>query len=373
MKVGILTLPLHNNYGGILQAYALSTTLKRMGHDVWIVNFYPNSKIPTWKFPLVLLKRVASKYLLRKDEIIFKEKAIRAENQKIQGFIDQYVQPQTRKLYTTDDLNNLSKEGFGAFIVGSDQVWRERYNRPFASSYFLEFGDSKAVKKLSYAASFGVDKWEYDEATTNTLKSLAKGFTAISVREDSGVRLCKESLSVSAEHHLDPTMLLSPSDYNRVTKRELNSNSELLVYVLDDTEDKKNIVKKIADTLNYHPFSIGHGADNAQHSSGENVHPSIESWLEGFSKAKFTVTDSFHGCVFSILFNKPFLVVGNDERGLARFTSLLKLFNLEDRLVRSLSEVTNEKMKSPIAWEEVNGILAKKRDEALSFLNKHLV
>ncbi len=370
MKVGILTLPLHNNYGGILQAYALSTTLKRMGHDVWVVNFYPNSKIPAWKFPLVLMKRVASKYLLGKDEVIFKEKAIRDKNQKIQGFIDQYVQPLTRRLYTTDDLSSLAKEGFGAFVVGSDQVWRERYNRPFASSYFLEFGDSKTVKKLSYAASFGVDKWEYDAATTTTLQSLAKNFTAISVREDSGVTLCKESLGVSAEHHLDPTMLLSPSDYNSVTKGELDSNSELLVYVLDETDEKKSIITKIAGTLNYNPFSIGHGAAHGQH---PNVHPSIESWLEGFSKAKFTVTDSFHGCVFSILFNKPFLVVGNDERGLARFTSLLKLFNLEDRLVRSLAEVTDEKMKSPIAWEAVNGILAKKRDEAFSFLNKHLV
>jgi hypothetical protein len=374
MRIGILTLPLHNNYGGILQAYALKTSLERLGHEVWLVKYNPNGTIPRWKLPFAISKRFIYKHLLKKKVVIFKEKNQRIRNQKIQSFISRNINRQTNALNSNRHLRDLSNYGFDAYVVGSDQVWREKYNRLFIKNYFLDFVNPNEAKKISYAASFGVDTWEYDENTTEDLSLLAKQFTAISVREDSAVELCHKFLDVNVEFHLDPTMLLNSSDYVNLIKDEniISSKSELLIYILDNTKEKESLIRKVADHLKYEVFSIGHKINDAEILKNEDIHPSIEYWLKGFSDAKFVITDSFHGCVFSILFNKPFIVIGNDERGMARFNSLLRLFNLENRLIRDQSSITDELIAKPVNWEDVNLILNNKRAEAFAYFNKSL-
>nr|WP_288812019.1 polysaccharide pyruvyl transferase family protein [uncultured Sphingobacterium sp.] len=372
MRVGILTLPLHNNYGGILQAYALMFSLNKLGHETWLINFQHNSQIPKWKLPLVFSKRAILKYVLKKDVVIFQERQHKELNQNIKRFIETYVQPQTHILTQPDELAELTDFNFGAYVVGSDQVWREKYNRKFIKKYFFDFVDGSKSKKISYAASFGVDIWEYDEAITKELSLLAKQFNAVSVREDSAVDLCHEHLQVEANFHVDPTMLLEPSDYlNLINKHESSTpDGELLTYILDSSPEKSSLVTKVSELMDFKIFSIGFGERSATQTV--EAHPSVTYWLKGFSDAKFVITDSFHGCVFSILFNKPFLVVGNDARGMARFNSLLRLFNLEERLVLNVSEVTEEVINSKINWEWVNSTLNKKREEAFSYFHKSL-
>jgi hypothetical protein len=373
MRVGILTLPLHNNYGGILQAYALMSALQKLGHEAYLINFQHNSQIPKWKLPLVYSKRALLKYALKKDVIIFQEKQQEELNQNIKQFIDTYVQPQTQLLHDTDELVKLAKYNFGAYVVGSDQVWRETYNRKFIKNYFFDFVDDRKAKILSYAASFGVDVWEFDDSITQELSQLAKRFTAISVREDSGIKLCRENLGVESNFNLDPTMLLQPSDYTSLVKKHENekSDGELLTYILDSTPDKASLVSRVSKLFLYKAFSIGF-KEPLSPSDAQEAHPPVTFWLKGFSNAKFVITDSFHGCVFSILFNVPFLVVGNDARGMARFNSLLKLFKLEDRLILNVSEVTESLINAKLNWEQVNETLNKKREESFSYFDKSL-
>ena len=366
MRIGILTLPLHNNYGGILQAYALMTTLKKQGHEVWLIRYDPNKPFSSWKVPIAIGKRLILKYIFGKDIVILKEKKARRDNQNIQEFIDRYVQPQTHKLYESHTLPELGQYNLDAYIVGSDQVWREKYNPKSITNYFFDFITNDNTKKISYAASFGVDSWDYDPDTTKKLKILAGKFDALSVREDSGVQLCEEFLGVNAELVLDPTMLLQKSEYEELTTSKLDGQNNLLLYILDETTEKKTVIEAVSSTGNFKSFSIGH-------SKGDVPDPSIINWLEGFSSAQFVVTDSFHGCVFSIIFNIPFLVIGNNDRGLARFNSLLKLFNLTDRLITDVSNIDHIKLANEINWNDVNKILEQKRGYAISFLNKSLL
>ncbi len=102
------------------------------------------------------------------------------------------------------------------------------------------------------------------------------------------------------------------------------------------------------------------------------VYIPVTEWLRLFADARFVVTDSFHGAVFSIIFNKQFLVVGNKYRGMARFTSLLEMFGLEDRLVKPGAIVTHEMLAHPVEYDRVNAILERERAKAVDFLNKHL-
>lgn len=99
--------------------------------------------------------------------------------------------------------------------------------------------------------------------------------------------------------------------------------------------------------------------------------PPVEEWIRGFMDAEFVVTDSFHGTVFSIIFNKPFISIANESRGTTRFTSLLKLFQLEDKLVHSLSDFNLTGYKE-INWENVNSILEREKTSSIQFLKENL-
>ena len=191
MKIGILTQPLRTNYGGLLQAYALQIVLKRMGHEVVIVNRCYTD--PT--------KSILSRILRVKNLIIGRDvpckdiKKISFAEENTQRFIEQRYSL-TEAIYTTNGLVAcLEKEKLNALVVGSDQVWRPRYS-PNIFNYFLDFTEGKDVKRYSYAASFGVDTWEYNQAETEKCSQLAQLFDGITVRESSAVKLCKENLKV---------------------------------------------------------------------------------------------------------------------------------------------------------------------------------
>lgn len=340
MKIGILTLPLHTNYGGILQAYALQTVLERMGHKVEILNIQPSFAKPIyWKYPLRWIKKL----LVDNDIIIASETKARKEypivSKKIVRFEEQYIH--SRILSCLSDV----KEGdYDAIVVGSDQVWRPKYFKRMWKSRmadaFLEFTKHWNIKRIAYAASFGVDNWEFTAEETIRCKEMAVLFDGISVREISGVDLCNKHLNIPAIHVLDPTMLLNAKDYITLLKDKCSHKrtGNLLCYILDKDSKKQDLISLIAKERNLVPFSVN--CSNVKNTApiNERIKPSIEEWLQGFYDAEFVVTDSFHACVFSILFKKPFVAIGNTRRGMSRFASLLDMFNLQKHLINDVSE-----------------------------------
>lgn len=262
---------------------------------------------------------------------------------------------------------------FDAYIVGSDQIWRPKYLNWDIENSFLRFDKRKDSIKIAYAASFGVDTWEFTPEQTSNCRELIKQFDFVSVREKSSISLCRHHLGIDAEWVVDPTMLLKREDYCRLVANANIKKSEgnLMVYILDTNEAKEELVNKIASCRNLVPFNVNSDIENNRIPLEKRIQPSVESWLRGFIDAEYVVTDSFHCCVFSILFNKPFIVVGNEGRGRTRIDSLLEMLELNGRIVTpksNLSETANE----PICWDTIGKILENERKKSLETLTNHL-
>lgn len=344
MKIGILTLPLHTNYGGILQAYALQTVLERWGHDVVLYQKDGTSlKHSLLKCRLAYVKRLLKKLLIDKHTVIFLEKKLEKEEkfirQNTNSFINNYI-----KTTNIENLSDINLNEIDVIVVGSDQIWRPRYVKVTwgakIQDAFLGFAKEWQGKRIAYAASFGVDEWEFTESETKACGKLIKLFKAVSVRESQGRDLCSEYLGTNSTLVLDPTLLLNAENYCRLIKKNtISANRKFLFnYILDESEEKSELLTKISAEKKLELFSFRIKSVNNNTPIKERIVPSVESWLEGLFKADFVVTDSFHGCVFSIIFGKPFVAIINNRRGASRFHSLFELLGLENHLVTDIHD-----------------------------------
>lgn len=367
MKILILTLPLDKNYGGILQCYALQTVLQRMGHNVKVLSKPQYGLLYFFIYPLAIVKRLFKRYILGKDVLIwYAPHEIVKKN--INVFVNRYISRLTKRKWT----QKIGKQ-FDAIVVGSDQVWRPEYFwYSSIEDAFLNFVSKCSIKRVAYAASFGVDHCEYTEEQLKKCSLLIQHFDAVSVREFSGIEICEKYFGVKACQKIDPTLLLDINDYEFLIDRaETNSfDGDLLAYILDETEEKKQIINTIVNEKQFKVFNVIESGLPIK----ESVYVSVEQWLRGFRDSKFVVTDSFHGCIFSIIFNKPFIVIGNAERGMARFTSLLKMFSLENRLLTSLEDLNKRKIDllKPINYSDINLKLQTLKEESFLFLKQSL-
>lgn len=345
-KVGIVTLPLHFNFGGILQAYALQQAVSCLGYDTVVIR----QKKKTLKESV--------KWLLYNFSGVYK-----------------FVNTNIHFLTLQEPFSSieLSKNKISALIVGSDQVWRpcmgvNRIENVYR--YFLKSDGKAQIKKIAYAASFGVDYWDFTEKETAIAKALIKDFDAVSVRENTGVGLSDKYLGYkNALQVLDPTMLLQKSDYEKFisTNPFKTDKRHCFVYLLDYANERN---KKIVENI------IGDDAEQLVSKVERNPikkylnsNGTIEEWLSLIFYSDIVITDSFHGCVFSILFHKDFYVMGNTIGGNARISSLLDMLGLQHRYIGKDMVKFDKK---PINWSQVEEILDKKRTQSISYLKVSL-
>lgn len=369
MKIGIVTHNIHHGYGGTLQAFALQTVLRKLGHEpVTLRSLTTYTKEPI-KSMLDNKLRRAVKLLIGRD-VSITHKQHEYVCQESERFVKKHINVTPLNRTKEDFRRSALNEHCEAFIVGSDQIWRKRY--PFLYNTFLDFTEGMNVKRLTYAASFAIDDWEFTPEQTERMKQLAKSFDAVSVREASGVNLCKEHLNrPDAKHVLDPTLMLDKEEYIKTVEEageEVTENG-MFTYILDKTPEKEAFVNSIADKANLHRFEcdpqLSPSYKNVRRNPKACIYPPITKWLRCFMDAKMVVTDSFHGTAFSIIFNIPFYVILNKQRGASRFISMLNLFGLSDRIVNSLDEVDVNK---EISWEKVNSIKKTWQERSLEFL-----
>jgi hypothetical protein len=379
MKIGIITLPFNSNYGGLLQAYALQSVLRNMGHEVWSVN-RRNPIMPFGIKVLSLSNRLIKSIIRRKPGVIRSWANAKEEliiDQHTNRFLNENIRI-TNFLKSERDFAKLTRYSFDAYIVGSDQVWRPKYS-PRLANHFLGFTDNTSnIKRVSYAASFGVDKWEYTPQQTEECRKLVSKFNAVSVREDSAINLCKDNFGIDALQVLDPTLLVDKEDYMRLVEKDniQKCDGTLLTYVLDKSAAKQDFINKIAKETGLKEVSIMPKSlfrDAGRKKINDCIYPPVTAWLRGFMDAEYVVTDSFHGTAFAIIFNKPFLALGNAKRGLTRFTSLLKTFGLEDRIILTTEGHLTDKLYKPIDFNLVNETLNAKKQEAFKFLTDSLI
>ena len=367
----MLTQPLRFNFGGILQNYALQTILRRMGHEV--VTLDPKRYIyPRWKHPFVIMRHLAARYLKGYKEVkILNEYNKDKETRKIGintfKFIDRYI---NRKAFSNLH-KEISPKDNDVFIVGSDQVWRHPfYGRE--GNMFLDFAEGWDVRRIAYAASFGTDEISYSEEQICEYRRLLSLFDAVSVREESAVALCSKYLKRNAIHVLDPTLLLTADDYMKLVKAYPceKKQGDLYYYILDENEENKNLIIDFAQEKGMTPFTYCNKVLCWKHQDIDVVaqYP-VELWLKGFEQAEYVITDSFHACVFSILFKKQFFVYGNVERGITRYSSLFRMLGIEDRFVKDVNDIHR---KNDIDYTKVHDTLNRLRKRSISFLDDAL-
>lgn len=378
--IGIITQPLEHNYGGILQAYALQKILRNLGYKCETINLSKKRiKRSFFNEFLSIFVRLFKRTILDKKNIkhpfskrFISDEIIKIISKNTFEFVNNHIV--LTEQIVLDKNTKIEASKYNCFIVGSDQVWRPKYNyyQPFL---FLDFLNNEKVKRIAYAASFGVDENEYPQELLKICKPLAQKFDSVSVREDSGVRLCKELFDVEAVQVIDPTMFFDSDYYINISKErnDYKNEGDCFTYILDKNDEKQRIIDKIINKYDLKVFNVMSKykfTDVGPKLIEDCVMPPVEQWLDGFNKAKFVITDSFHGCVFSIIFKKPFIVIGNKSRGMARFDSLLRMFKLENRLIHSENDLTEELLNSEIDFDAAHEILAKERQKAVIFLKR---
>lgn len=358
MNIALLNLPIDNNYGGHLQRYALVKTLQKLGHTVTHINLITKPKLPWYKMPYSYSKRFISKYILRKKNIhIFHEQYVNVNNANKQILSNQFYQkyiPHTKSISTIKEIKNKCSNKYDAYIVGSDQVWRKSMTEQIGlKNYFFHFLKDQNVKRIAYAVSLGNDCCEFTPKDIKSLGSLYNKFNAVSLREISALNILEQCgwNSPKPEITLDPTLLLTAEDYSTLIG---NSNSQsytkgkIYSYILDLTIEKQNFI---------HNKAKEQGLDYIIEGLDTSYNVSIEQWLCNIKNATMTITDSYHGTVFSIIFKKPFIFLGNNRRGNTRIESLFSILNISDK------ETLN------LVWEHIDDRVNKLKAQSLSFLS----
>lgn len=369
MKVCLVVFRFGPSHGSILQTYALTKVLEDLGHQVTIVNRIPEVDISSNLRRMI--GDIVHKRISRHHIYIGEFPPILMKN--LNRFIDANLRKKTITIKSESKLKVIGKMNFNAYVIGSDQTWRPRFVYNIFNYYLNFVPRERDVIRLSYAPSFGTEDWEYNKEQEDTCKELLSLFNGVSVREDSGLELCTRYLGRKAVHVLDPTLLLTKEDY--LSTIQFKSFSEICFVgynFLDYSEDKMHIVSIIGQILELPVKQINSKTEYIGASLKERVAPSIDEWISGIGSTSFVVADSFHATVFSIIFHKPFIAVANESRGLARFTSLLDMCGLRERLVWNEGQISESLIKAKIDWDAVDEKIRVMKEISMEFLNKYL-
>lgn len=361
MKIGIVTQPLAANYGGILQNYALQSVLLKMGHEPVTLRI---GKKTYKKYFKQLVICIILKILGRRNTIPETPYRFKKRQAGIEEFIIKNIS--TTPIKNWFHADDIIKNNIDSIIVGSDQVWRPNYNANI-EDMFLSFAKNIDIPKIAYAASFGVEDWIFNKEQTINCIELLKHFKSVSVREESGLILCKEFLKRHDTKWVsDPTMLLDKKDYLSLCESVPQySEKYLFAYILDENRDVMKYIQYKASNLGLKVVLLSAG-DNA------NSNDTVELWLAKFRDASYVVTDSFHGTVYSLIFQKDFNTVINYSRGVARFNSLISLFDIKERFVDFSKNSTISYNNEEIDWGDINFKLDKFRQSSMNFLYESL-
>lgn len=352
MKIGVITLPFSPNYGWLMQAYALQKTLESQGHDV------------------VLISR---KWNLRKSNSGLLNKILRPLYYNINcgglfRFYNRHIN-KTRVYRNVEELKTVTSEyHLDAVVVGSDQVWRIEDTRGVGYNFFLDFVPSGIIK-LSYAASFGNDCWKGNSSDNMVISRLLSGFSGISVRESSGIIICKQMFDKDALCHIDPTFLLTSSQYDATLNHpdKYKGTHKLVTYILDPSPEKDSFIDKVATKKG---LSVVKLYPTAKNNRLRFFRPMIE-WLQYIRNSEYVIVDSFHGLAFCLIYHKEFVVIANKHRGNTRFENILSRFGLLDRLLFDTKSFNIDEL-TPIDSHKIDMIISSEIKKSKDYLNSIL-
>lgn len=336
------------NYGSVLNGYAVYKTLKSLGLSV-----------------LMIHKHNA----LENDWEIF--------NTHSEKFVKTfYPEDEVSPIIPFDKLKELNSK-CDMFLTGSDQIWNYGINKTFDFVFMLNFADD-SKKKISFGTSFGHSKDGTPADQLPKIRNLIRRYDAVSLREKSGVDICRDVYGINAQEVVEPVFCMTRQEYIEIAeKSELNIETPYIVtYILDPTPAKREAIQyyekisgmKAINVLDGDPRVYDRNKDilNLPNTMGKI---GAEDLMKLYSNASLVITDSFHGTAFAIIFNKPFLSVCNLRRGSVRFVELLNKFDLSDRLASDPDNIPKDiRFFDTIDYSKINKTIEAERKASISWL-----
>ena len=370
-KVGILNVQYVNNYGAVLLCYALQEAVKKLGYKSEVIDYRPTQFTNNG-----LVGKIKNIGLLRnlKDNLKSKVKGNQRsvnnntykKDKNFYKFKNNYLNRSS--IYeTSDDMKNLN---YDAYIVGSDVVWKPgRINSEECDVYFLAFTKEKECKRLAYAASIGTDDKELLDRVSNKISSKISIFDSVSTREKTTVPYLESLYNKKVQWCIDPTLLLEKVDYERIVPDECPNENYIYLYMFENSNEAYKLANEYSKKLGL-PVICQCGnpdkLDNVLQCSRDDG--PIE-FMNRVKNASFVITDSFHGMVFSVIFEKEFITLSRGNISI-RMQDFLERIQLTDRF----KSLDNTKFKNPetIDYEKVNDIINIWRKESFNYLNDSL-
>lgn len=365
MKVSVITRHAITNYGSLLQALATQVILERLGVECEIVDYIREDESYK-KLEITLLKRKQEWYNNPVKRTIYL--ALRQPESVLAGYKFEKQRNKLLKLsrkYTS--LAELEKRPPDAdiYLTGSDQVWGPMADGTFDSTYCLSYVP-EGKKRIAYAASFGYTQMEGD--LKNYYRKLLSQYNAITVREDSAKEMLR-SIDIMSEQVIDPTLLLSQKDWETYIESTRQRNY-VLVYQLHNDPRVGAYAEKYAKEKGLLLLRISPSIHQITRPGKLIWCPTIGEFLGYIQNAECLITDSFHGTVFAINFNVPFVEVLPTNGTKSRNVSILSMLSLKERILDENNG--NALLTKQIDYAKVNCLLEKERMRSFDILKQLL-
>jgi len=273
-----------------------------------------------------------------------------------------FINKTTNLVIINNNFSEIKKEDYDILMVNSDQTWR-KIDKHFYDYGFLKFAENWKIKKFVYGASIGFDTWQFTFKEDENIKKLIKNFTGISVREYYSIKLIEEHLNIKPNFVLDPTLLINKKYYLDLIQnykgKKIMQKKYIFIYTIFGSEYIKNAIRNASYFYNFDSYYFQ-----------LNNNSSIIEFIYYLFKSNAVITDSFHGTIFSIIFNKPFITIYDKFNAKGRFTGLGKLFEVQDRLYENKQQIDIEQLIKPL---KINyKLLNKLKIKSINFIKKNL-
>lgn len=388
MKIGIITYwSSSNNYGQLLQCYALQRYLRDRGHDAYLIRYEYDYRKSLWeRFVLTfswtrLWKKMVRIVTRTKDLVSEENQRLVRRNEELdkqrrfEDFRREYLHS-TPVLYRSIDELRANPPEAQIYVSGSDQVWNNPLSSKDTAAFFLDFGP-KTVRRVAYAPSLGRSLKKYEE---KCFVRYVSALDALSLREASACEYCRRLGFKEAIVVQDPTFLLTAEDYKKIAEMPTESKPYLFMYILNISTKEEIYWNEVNEYLKKHILELKVVASSGYLPArdlipgSKNLLATVPQWLGYVHGAACVVTTSFHGVVFCIKMHRPFLAVlltNEFSAGNARITNLLQTLGLQERIYQPGNNLS-EQMDKNIDWVKVNSLLETLRKGSVDFIASNI-
>lgn len=359
MKTDIITFHFVNNFGGALQAYALQRAVEEnCNSEVEIID-YRNSFI-TFTDAVRLFPITGKTGEISSGIKTMGERLGRVD--KFKRFRHEKMHLTTKSYHHFQLLANPPKAD--AYIAGSDQIWNSFLTLGLRGAYFLDFAD-KSKKKLAYAPSFG--KSRLISFTQNKVKKYLQDFDGVSVREKSGIDIVKDIVDADVKQLIDPTFLIKKDEWKEVTADVNISEPYILLYIMQSDKSMYDYARNLKEKLGLKVVEISRYGYNPGFIDETLVDVGPREFLGLFMNADYVCTNSYHGFIFSLIFEKRFCLIP-----CKRFQT--RIYNLAEKLsIKIERKEADDAGDTLYDLDIVRTCIKNERNVALNWLKKYLV